>query len=59
MVNLFNIAFENYKPKKKEQIDAFKKLSELFGNEESGSSLNLSSQPDLKKKKGLFGFFNK
>ena len=59
LVNLFNIAFENYKPKKKEQIDAFKKLSELFGNEESGSSLNLSSQPDLKKKKGLFGFFNK
>jgi phage shock protein A len=56
---LFNIAFENYKPKKKEQIDALNKIKEYFGNEISGGAINLSSQSDLKKKKGLFGIFNK
>ena len=56
LTHLFNVAFENYKPKKKEQIDAFKKLSEFFGKDSSGGALNLS---DLKKKKGLFGLFNK
>ena len=45
--NLFHVAFENYNPKKKEQIDAFQKLSEYFGND------------PMKKKKGLFGLFNK
>jgi hypothetical protein len=57
---LYNIAFDNYKPKKKEQIDAFHKLNAYFGKENSGGELNLSTQTDIKKKKGLFGgLFNK
>ena len=56
LIHLFNVAFENYKPKKKEQIEAFQKLSEHFRSKVNESS---SSQTDIKKKKGLFGLFNK
>ena len=48
--NLFKIAFENYKPKKKEQEEAYAKLKEhLAGYVEEESTKE-------KKKRGIFGF---
>ena len=51
-LSLFNIAFDNYKPKKKEQEDAFKKIKLHLneGNNNNGNKID-------KKKKGFMGMF--
>ena len=51
-LSLFNIAFDNYKPKKKEQEEAFKKIKVHLneGNNNNGNKIN-------KKKKGFMGMF--
>lgn len=62
--NLFSFSTENYKPKKKEQEEALKKLKEHLDIDlyELGNSQLLndnSSVTNEKKKKGLLGFFSK
>ena len=51
-LSLFKIAFDNYKPKKKEQEDAFKKLK-FHLNEGNYDNENKND----KKKKGFMGMF--
>lgn len=62
--NLFTVSTENYKPKKKEQEDALKKLKDHLSinlNELGTSQLltDNSSVNQEKKKGGLLGFFSK
>lgn len=62
--NLFNFSTESYKPKKKEQEEALRKLKEHLSinlNELGTSQLltDNSSVNNEKKKGGLLGFFSK
>lgn len=62
--DLFRQVSDNYKPKKKEQEDALKKLKEhLLINMNNEGTINLltdnSSVNPEKKKGGLLGFFSK
>jgi len=62
--NLFSFSTENYKPKKKEQEEALKKLREHLAiniNEHGSNQLltDNSSVNNEKKKGGLLGFFSK
>lgn len=63
--NLFSCSTENYKPKKKEQEEALKKLKEHLAinlNVIGGTSQLLTDNSSVineKKKSGLLGFFSK
>ena len=56
---MFKSAFENYKPKKKEQEEAFKKIQlHLNGLNSYNDNNNVNNEKHEKKKKGFMGIFN-